>query len=840
MEPASSSQQDRKIERPAPLSLETIADGLSLQFDHASANQTDREVAVPLTPQYKSFKKLEVVNSKRINLMTKVYNIVSLIALILSGSAVIVARTVFSQTYEFPSPAEDGVIINLRVYTFPKFFTIIDSVLSFIVFLYSIALLSLFSFIVLRRRRDDILNEQIWVIMLLVSAVLYLNPYEAVIRLLKDVAGKDISSNDDGFRYVDIFICLRLVSFSMIFLLYVWFGAHSYRFLQRRVAWRDWSFYLPKMIMIFNYVLYKLILLFRYDIVCSEVPFMSFIAFVNLYGTAKTWPKLGVITAAILTGIELFMTALIAVTIRHSFKTLAAADYTKHRTNILGFRFFLHQHLVFYTVYILTYIFLLFGLPIGVQILPFLLLYSKQPGRGSYFDVHYAPFGLNLCVLAFTTTEAYTNLPANVNVLDYFMPWRSIASILPEVPLKPVVYRNREPPSLPGESSRIEPNCFIMQTNIDLFNLSWFVYYYGTHKEANLNIDFTQINLKIRDCLYDPVTDTRAIVAETPDRIIFAFKGTSSGQNLATDLKVNQRSLASIIEPELYSSRECHESPTPSLQAIMNRNRGFRRARVHAGFAAAYQTIKHGVIGVTAALLREKERPVCFTGHSLGGALATLSSLDVQLTLRLDGERVAVSSFGSPRVGNEAFQQLYDDAIPTHWRFVAGGDLISRLPKVGYRHVGKKVILTSTGELFIDPSALEIIFWHSQSASIVHHRKACYLLALKSWCDSRGDYIPNLWPFPVSASDSRKFNNTFRKRNTQGITSRIKRQEFTEDRAERMQRYADAIDALGDISPSPMSVQSVHHWRRLGRAALNRLQQTSQLFTQEEQMLENE
>lgn len=41
---------------------------------------------------------------------------------------------------------------------------------------------------------------------------------------------------------------------------------------------------------------------------------------------------------------------------------------------------------------------------------------------------------------------------------------------------------------------------------------------------------------------------------------------------------------------------------------------------------------------------------VLFTGHSLGGALATLATLD--LKRRHPGTKVTMYNYGSPRVGN--------------------------------------------------------------------------------------------------------------------------------------------------------------------------------------------
>lgn len=801
----------------------------SLQLDDSSTLQVDQEEAVPLTPRYSTFKKLEVVNSRRINFMAKVYNIVSFAALALTGLVSILSRVVFDQTYENVPVLLDDVtikLLNLTIYIFPDYFTIIDFTLNLLVFAFAVFLLLIYAIVLFREGRHRILNEQAWVLMLLFFSGIYLFPYEAILRL-RGVLGVAPEEEDGGFRSIDIFTCIRFSSFSIIYFLYFWMGSHSYRYLTERVSVRDWRFYTPKIVVTLTYILYKLCIFFRYRIVFSELPFASFVAFLNLYGRVGSWPRLGIIVISILTVMEIVMAGLLLHDVHKTFKLLKAAEYTKHRTKILGFRFFLHQQSVFNTVYICTYAFLLFGLPIGAQILQFFIVYHEEPGRGSYFDVQYAPFGLHLCVLAFITTEMYANLPANTNMKKVLFPKMFPLESENEPLLEPVVYRNTEPPSLTGRQElEIKPNCFVMQTNVELFNLAWYVYYHGTSKEKSLSMDFKDVNLKIRDSLYDEGTDTKAIVAELPDRIIVAFKGTTSTKNLQTDLKVNHHPLSSVVgRTEDPSPREQNR-----LLGRLNVKQMFRRARVHAGFANAYKTIKGGLMDVTAKLLQEKERPICFTGHSLGGALATLSSLDVQLSLDVPKKHVMVASFGSPRVGNDAFQELYDAEVPSHWRFVAGGDIISRLPKIGYRHVGRKVILTATGELFIDPSALEIIFWHSQTASIIHHRKACYLLALKAWCDQRADYIPKFWPFPVSENDSRKFDSTFRKPNTQSgtpqsrtsQTPRSRKRDKAEERVARIQRYAAAIDELeGPASLRSENERAIAGWKRLVTKALN-------------------
>lgn len=889
---------------PSPHSDAALTGGFSLQFENASSLRPDDEVAVPLSPQYKTFKKLEVVTSRRINFMSKLYNLVSFTALALSIAVVIVARTALSETAEDVPIVLSGealpISIDLTIYTFPTYFTVVDFSLALLVFFSTLLLVCVYCIVLAAETRARVLNEQAWVVMLLVSTLLYLIPYEPVIRFREAVRDIRPPNINEGFSVVDFLMCLRMSSFSVIFLLYLWMGGHGYRFLHRRVSLRDYKFYVVKVLAVALYVIYKIVIFYVYRIVFSEVPFASFVAFLNLYSTAGMWPVTGVVTVVVLTALELALAVGIGVDLRKTFKQLKASDYARHRTNILGFRFFLHQHVVFYTVYVVTYAFLLFGLPIGPQLLQFFLEYDRLPGRASYFDVQYAPFGLHLCVLAFAATEAYTNLPADANVWHVLCPcwWGAIDGETQQPPSEPVMYLNREPRSRDVASNATTPmqvraNCFVMETNIELFNLAWFVYYHGTAKEHKVRVDFDKLNMRICECLYDEATDTKAIVAETPDRIIFAFKGTSSSQNLRTDLRVNHHALSAVVgaspgsatmspssspPPSSSSSvsaaiaasarvvgsdraeRDETSVPLPTHDGNHNVNihdnsrndcydgsallgdaqtmRAFRRARVHAGFANAYRSVKGRVLSVARRLLAERERAVCFTGHSLGGALATLGSLDVQLTLGMAGDRVAVSSFGSPRVGNDAFQQVYDAVVRSHWRVVAGGDLISRLPKLGYRHVGRKVLLSADGELFIDPSALEVIFWHSQSASLVHHRKACYMLALKAWCDRRGEYQPELWPFPISRSDSRRFDSAFRRAGSSATVPlsaasgsgpapmpRAKaRQAVMESRAERLQRYAEAIDALGENSPQArMSDESLRLWKRLAEAALAQL-----------------
>ena len=69
------------------------------------------------------------------------------------------------------------------------------------------------------------------------------------------------------------------------------------------------------------------------------------------------------------------------------------------------------------------------------------------------------------------------------------------------------------------------------------------------------------------------------------------------------------------------------------------------------------------------------------TGHSLGGALATLAAYDFRKAARDNGVdlRVACYTFGAPRVGNHAFAKEFNAIVNDCWHVI--NDLVSCLPK---------------------------------------------------------------------------------------------------------------------------------------------------------------
>ena len=95
---------------------------------------------------------------------------------------------------------------------------------------------------------------------------------------------------------------------------------------------------------------------------------------------------------------------------------------------------------------------------------------------------------------------------------------------------------------------------------------------------------------------------------------------------------------------------------------------------------------------------REPTWHVFVTGHSLGGALATLFACELGRSARLGRRNVTVTmvNFGSPRVGDGAFCDEYNAFVPDSVRVVNRGDLVPTLPALlGYRHVDHGVRVTA-------------------------------------------------------------------------------------------------------------------------------------------------
>ena len=138
-------------------------------------------------------------------------------------------------------------------------------------------------------------------------------------------------------------------------------------------------------------------------------------------------------------------------------------------------------------------------------------------------------------------------------------------------------------------------------------------------------------------------------IAKNSDKIIIAFRGTEPKQ--MSDIKAD-------------------------LLAIKRKSK--TEGRVHMGFKLELRKLWSSIEGV---LQRNKTKKLWITGHSLGGAMATLCAS------RLEEREPILYTYGSPRVGGKEF---CDGMQVTHYRFVNNNDVVTGVPfwLMGYRHHG--------------------------------------------------------------------------------------------------------------------------------------------------------
>jgi triacylglycerol lipase len=179
------------------------------------------------------------------------------------------------------------------------------------------------------------------------------------------------------------------------------------------------------------------------------------------------------------------------------------------------------------------------------------------------------------------------------------------------------------------------------------------------------------------------VGHTQAFVAQSPDAVVVAFRGTQSPTSLD-------------------GFKDCLLSDANDFLIIPEGRIGTDfaaagvGARFHRGFMQALADVWDPVYAAVTAEIDRQERPLWLTGHSLGGAMALLAAWRF---LRQGIAVCGVYTFGAPMVGNAAAVQAFDKELNDKvFRFVHEPDLVPRLPTVSlmansYGHCLKEVLI---------------------------------------------------------------------------------------------------------------------------------------------------
>ena len=115
--------------------------------------------------------------------------------------------------------------------------------------------------------------------------------------------------------------------------------------------------------------------------------------------------------------------------------------------------------------------------------------------------------------------------------------------------------------------------------------------------------------------------------------------------------------------------------------------------KVHSGFK---QEVDDLWPELEEALISNKHT-LWFTGHSLGGAMATIMAGRCFLS-HIESTPAGLYTYGSPRVGDKRYINYCDI---NHIRWVNNNDIVTRVPPawLGFRHSGREMYLNRDGKL---------------------------------------------------------------------------------------------------------------------------------------------
>lgn len=178
----------------------------------------------------------------------------------------------------------------------------------------------------------------------------------------------------------------------------------------------------------------------------------------------------------------------------------------------------------------------------------------------------------------------------------------------------------------------------------------------GRPKQDIIRCDFRYFNNRGRD--------TQAYMFRTDAFMVLAFRGSQEPQDWMTNLATQLRNFT------------LQEDGVTALSSY--------KGRVHTGFFLAWAIIEKSVLAQIRKWREEQTiagkpaLPLYVTGHSLGGALATMATAAL---VESEIDVAGLYTFGQPRVGDRTFvRQLSASTCGKVFRFVNHNDIVPHVP----------------------------------------------------------------------------------------------------------------------------------------------------------------
>lgn len=185
-------------------------------------------------------------------------------------------------------------------------------------------------------------------------------------------------------------------------------------------------------------------------------------------------------------------------------------------------------------------------------------------------------------------------------------------------------------------------------------------------RTALFNISRNKMLRKYNDYLLinDTATRTISYIFYNNNQIDICFKGTSNIRDNLFNFN---------IYPESYIATNI---------------------KVHRGFLFKYLAIRPILIEHIHTIMNKHNiQSISCNGHSSGGAMANIAAVDLYHELHM---KINCITFGSPRIGNQAFTDLYHKCVNKSMRIVNWNDIIQYVPPhvpYIYQHIQPALLL---------------------------------------------------------------------------------------------------------------------------------------------------
>lgn len=165
-----------------------------------------------------------------------------------------------------------------------------------------------------------------------------------------------------------------------------------------------------------------------------------------------------------------------------------------------------------------------------------------------------------------------------------------------------------------------------------------------------------------------------AWVLEGDGQLWIVFRGTATKDEWEQDFEINQAPLLARLLSK-HARKIAYPAMAVAPQTRLDHDAG-SDMMAHSGFLKIYNDVADSI---HQAIEQSSAPNVCIVGHSLGGALAQITALDVCAT---HPEKVVNATvFGCPRVGNPSFsKQLTSSPNMTLSVFTNTCDIVPNLP----------------------------------------------------------------------------------------------------------------------------------------------------------------